>query len=244
MATAEQEGNLPHLHLLVSELGTARERGQIVGDCFGRVVHDLADLRGGLALEREADDLSTMRENRAQIMERAAHRDQHFGVCLAHHFQVTGDGSWGDEEDAIGKVFGSEQGSLTEGLLAKVEESCLAKAGRTMLLDQEIVEVAPMQSETDGLLLAVDHWLAGWFISGDSDESDLARRSLRTLGGEEGEIDLFDDIENCLGLEGRTVQSLLNLSGEASIEGLGLQPLDGFAILVANAHRRDLLDKC
>src|SRR5271157_3525432 len=114
MATAEQEGNLSHLHLLVSELGTARERGQIVGDCFGRVVHDLADLRGGLALEREADDLSTMRENRAQIMERAAHRDQHVGVCLAHHFQVTGDGSWGDEEDAIGKVFGSEQGSLTE----------------------------------------------------------------------------------------------------------------------------------
>jgi len=28
-----------------------------------------------------------------------------------------------------------------------------------------------MQSETDGLLLAVDDWLAGWFVSGDSDES-------------------------------------------------------------------------
>jgi len=113
-----------------------------------------------------------------------------------------------------------------------------------MLLDQEIVDVAPMQSETDGLLLAVGDWLAGWFVSGDSDESDLARRSLRTLGGEEGKVDLFDDVENCLGLEGRAVQSLLNLSGEASIEGLGLQPPDGFAILVANAHRRDLLDKC
>ena len=185
-----------------------------------------------------------MGENRAQIMERAAHRDQHFGVCLAHHFQVTGDGSWGDEEDAISEVFGGKQGSLTEGLLAKVEESCLAKASRTVLMNQAIVDLAPMQGQTDGLLLAVAHRLPGWFVSRNSDESDLARRSLRALGREEGKVDLLDDVENCLGLEGRTVQSLLNLSGEASIEGLGLQPLDGFAVLVANAHRGDLLDKC
>ena len=67
-------------------------------------MHDLADLRGGFALQREADDLSAMRENWAQVMERAAHRDQHIGVCLTHHLQVTGDGSWGDEEDAISEV--------------------------------------------------------------------------------------------------------------------------------------------
>ena len=90
----------------------------------------------------------------------------------------------------------------------------------------------------------VAHRLPGWFISRNSDESDLARRSLRALGREEGKVNLLDDVENCLGLEGRTVQSLLNLGGEVSIEGLGLQPLDGFAVLVANAHRRDLLDKC
>ena len=101
-----------------------------------------------------------------------------------------------------------------------------------------------MQGQTDGLLLAAAHRLAGWFVSRNSDESDLARRSLRALGREEGKIDLLDDVKNRLGLEGRTVQSLLNLSGEASIEGFGLQPLDGFAVLVANAHRRDLLDKC
>src|SRR5208337_2000018 len=98
------------------------------------------------------------------------------------------------------------------------------------------------RGQTDGLLLAVAHRLPGWFISRNSDESDLARRSLRALGREEGKVNLLDDVENCLGLEGRTVQSLLNLGGEASIEGLGLQPLDGFAVLVANAHRGDLLD--
>jgi hypothetical protein len=113
-----------------------------------------------------------------------------------------------------------------------------------MVLDQEIVDAAAMECKTDGLLLAVEYWLTGWFVSGDSDESDLARRSLRTLGGEEGKIDLFDDVENCLGLEGGAVQSLLNLGGEASIEGLGLEPFDDFAVGVANAHRRDLLDKC
>jgi hypothetical protein len=228
---------LTHLHLLASELGAACKSGQIVGDRFGRVVHDLADLRGGLALQREADDLSAMCENWPKIVECAAHRYQNIWMCAAHNDQVAGDGSWSHEEDAIGEVFGSEQCPLTEGLLAKIKKSTLAKAGRTMLLDQEIVELAPMQGETDGLLLAMDHWLSGWLVSGDSDESDRSRRSLRTRGGEEGKVDFFDDVENCLGLEGRTVQSVLNLGGEASIEGLGLQSLDGFAVQVSNAHR-------
>ena len=208
-------------------------------------MHDLADLRGGLALEREADDLSAMGEDRPQVMERAAHRDQDVGVCLAHRLQVTGDGSRGDEEDAIGEVFGGEQGSLTEGLLAEVEESRLAKAGRTVLMNQAIVDLAPMQGETDGLLLAVAHRLSGWFVSRDGDEGDLARRSLRALGGEEGKVDLLDDVENGLGLEGRTVQSLLNLGGEASIEGLGIQPLDGLrGSGLRTPIEEHLLDKC
>ena len=152
----EEECNLAHLHLLASELSTEREGEQIVGDRFGRVVHDLADLRGGLPLECKADESSAMGEDRSEVMECAAHGDQDIGVCLAHHFEVAGDGSWGDEEDAIGEVFGGQQGSLTEGLLAEVEESCLTKAGRTMLMNQAIVDPAPMQGQTDGLLLAVD----------------------------------------------------------------------------------------
>ena len=55
----------------------------------------------------------------------------------------------------------------------------MAKASRTVLMNQAIVDLAPMQGQTDGLLLAVAHRLAGWFISRNSDESDLARRSLR-----------------------------------------------------------------
>src|SRR5215831_9815478 len=53
-STTEEESDLPDLHLLASELGAAREGGQVVGDGLGGVVHDLADLRGGLALQGQS----------------------------------------------------------------------------------------------------------------------------------------------------------------------------------------------
>jgi hypothetical protein len=143
-------------------------------------------------------------------------------------------------EHAIGEVFGGEQGSLAEGLLAEVEKSRLAKSGRSLLLKQEIVNLAPMQGEADGLLLAVGDGLSGWLVSGDGDEGDLPWRRLRSLGGEERKVDLFDNAENGLGLEGRTVKSLLDLGGETSIEGLGVKPLDDFAVAVLNPHRWNL----
>ena len=208
-SAAEEKGDLSGLHLLASELGAAREGRQIVGDRFGRVVHDLADLRSGLALECKADDLSAMREDWSKIVERTAHRDQDVGLSLADHFQVTRDGSRGDEEDAIGQVFGGEQGSLTKGLLAKVEDSSLAKASRTVLKKQEVVDLAAMEGEADGLLLTVSDGLSRRLVRGDGDKGDLPWGRLRGLGGEEGKVDLFDDAEHGLRLEGRTVQSLL-----------------------------------
>ena len=240
----EEKGDLSDLHLLASELGAAREGGQVVGDGFGRVVHDLADLRGSLALERESDDLSAMGEDRPEIMERAAHGDQDIRVSLAHHFQVPGDGSWGDEEDAIGEVFCGEQGALTERLLAQVEKPRLAKAGRSTLLKQEVVDLAAMERQANGLLVAEGDGLSSWLVGGDGDQGDLPWRRLRGLGGEEGKVDLFDDIEDGFSLEGGTVQPLLNLGGETSIEGLGIQPLDDLAVAIANAPRRNLLDRC
>src|SRR5262249_6769839 len=152
------------------------------------------------------------------------------------HFQIAGDGPWGDEEDAIGEVFGGEQGPLTEGLLAQIEESGLAKAGRSVFLKQEVVDLAAMEREADGLLVAESDGLAGWLVGGDGDERDLPGRSLRGLGGEDGKVDLFDDTEHGLGLEGGTVQSLLDLGGEPSIEGLAIQPVDDFAVAIPNAH--------
>ena len=58
------------------------------------------------------------------------------------------------------------------------------------------------------------------------------------------EVDLLHDVEDRFGLERRTVETLLDLGGEASIEGLGLQALDHLAVGIANAHRRNLLDRC
>lgn len=186
-SSPEEKGDLSGLELLACELSAAREGGQVVGDRFGRVVHDLADLRGGLALERKADDLSAMREDRSEVVECAAHGDQHIGVSLADQYKGPGDSSRGDEEDAICEVFGGEQGPLAESLLAKVEDSRLAKAGRAVLLKQQVVDLAAMDGQANGLLLAVADGLSGGLIGDDGDEGDLPWGGFGGLGGEEGE---------------------------------------------------------
>jgi hypothetical protein len=133
---------------------------------------------------------------------------------------------------------------LTKGLLAKVEDSSLAKTSRTVFLKQEVVDLAAMEGETNGLLLAIGDGLSRWLVRGNSDEGDLPWGRFGDLSGEEGKVDFFDDAEHSLGLEWGTVQTLLDLGSEASIDGLGIQPLDDFAVSIANAHRLILLDKC
>jgi len=83
---AKEEGDLSDLHFLLGELGAAREGGKVVGNGLRRVVHDLADLRGRLALKSEADDLRAVGENRTQVMERTTHRDQDAGVGLSDRY--------------------------------------------------------------------------------------------------------------------------------------------------------------
>jgi hypothetical protein len=94
-----------------------------------------------------------------------------------------------------------------------------------------------MQCEADGLLLAVCDWFSGWFVGGDRDEGDLPWRSLMGFSGEKGKVDFFDDVKNCLGLEGRAVQSVLNLGGESRIQSLGIEPVDNLSIAISNAHK-------
>src|SRR5258708_3446654 len=168
-STAEEKGDLANFHFFGGELGTTCERGQVIGNRLWRVVHDLADLRGCPALEREADDLSAVGEDWAQVVVGAAHRDQDPGVCRAHYLQVARDRSWSDKGDPIGEVFGGEQGSLTERLLAEVEESSLTKSGRPKLLENEVVDLSPMQCEADGLLGADGDGLASRLFSGNGD---------------------------------------------------------------------------
>ena len=79
-SAAKYEGDLGDVHFLGRELRTAGESGQIVGNGFWRVAHDLADLRGGFALQRQLDDLNAVCEHRPDVTEGAAHRDQDFRV--------------------------------------------------------------------------------------------------------------------------------------------------------------------
>ena len=49
----------------------------------------------------------------------------------------------------------------------------LAKAGRTVFLKQQVVDLAAMEGQADRLLLAVGDGLSGWLVRGDGDEGDL-----------------------------------------------------------------------
>jgi hypothetical protein len=94
------------------------------------------------------------------------------------------------------------------------------------------------------LFFAVGDRLTGRLVRGDSYEGDLPRRRLGGLCGEEGKIDLFNDVENGFGLERGTIESLLDFGRKTSIEGLGIKPLDDLAVSIANAHGPNLLNKC
>jgi hypothetical protein len=140
-------------------LGATCKSGKIIGNRFRRVVHDLADLGSGFALEREPDDLSAMRQDRPQVIECAAHADQHTRVSLRHDDEVSGNGSRSDEEDAVSEVFCREQCALPEVLLTKVENLGLTNARGTTIVKQDVVDRASMEGQANGLFVAVGHGL-------------------------------------------------------------------------------------
>src|SRR5262249_1832673 len=74
-AAVEYEGDLAELQVAFGELRAAGEGGQIVGNSFWRVVHDLADLGGGFALQRQFDDLDAMSEHRTDVPDGTTHWD-------------------------------------------------------------------------------------------------------------------------------------------------------------------------
>ena len=73
-------------------------------------------------------------------------------------------------------------------------------------------------------------------FSTDGDQRDFPGWSLRAVFLDEREVDLFDDLQDGLGLEGRAVQSLLDFGEKLGIEGLGVQTLEDLAILIAHTH--------
>ena len=49
-------------------------------------------------------------------------------------------------------------------------------------------------------------------------------------------IGTFDNAENGLGLQRRTIESLLNFPRETGVESVGIQLLDDFAVAIANSQ--------
>jgi hypothetical protein len=191
VALADRSGCRPDFRIVVikSSGAASEETIEIVGNCFGGVMHDLADLRGGLALKGKPYDLRAVCEHGSEVVVRASHGNQDAGMGLAYDLEVAGDGPRRDEEDAVGEVFRGEESSLTEGLLAEVEQPRLPEGCGAVLMDQEVVDLATMQSEADGLLGALSDRLAGRLVSGNDDEGDLTGRSVRRLGGKEGRVE-------------------------------------------------------
>lgn len=110
-SATQHEGDLADFEALASELRATPKRSQIVGDGFGRVARDLANLGRGLAFEREPDNLHSMAQHGADIVHGAA-PGQRTRIVLAQPGEVARDGSQPDQEDAPGEVLAGEQCAL------------------------------------------------------------------------------------------------------------------------------------
>ena len=187
-------------------------------------------------MERQADDLGAVGEDRADVLDGAPQRDHQAGVSLAQRRQVSRDRPGRDEEDPIGQVLGRQQGALAEGLLAEVGEAGLTKGSHALLVEQSIVLGAAVQRQADGLLLAIGHGLARRLIRGDGDQGDLAGRSHRRIAVGVGKIDFLDELEDRLGLKGRAVEAVSELVKELSIEGLGVESFERLPLAIPASH--------
>ena len=85
---------------------------------------------------------------------------------------------------------------MAQGLLAEVEQASATKCRGAAVIEHEVIGLAAMEGEADGLLVAEGDGLSGWLIGCDGDEGNPPWGRLSGLGGEEGKVDLLDDIED------------------------------------------------
>jgi hypothetical protein len=201
-AAAQQEGDLPDLHLPPRQLHAALEGREVVGHRRRRVLGDPADLRGRLSGQSQTNDPHAMSQDRPDVVDGAAQRNGRVRVGFPQDLQVAADRAERDEEHAIRQVLSRQQGALAEGLLAKLDNAPLPESRRSAFLQQAIILGAAMKRQADGLLPANLDGLASRLVGADGHQSDLPRRRLDDVRIEEGQIDFLDHAEDGLGLEG------------------------------------------
>jgi hypothetical protein len=119
-----------------------------------------------------------------------------------------------------GQILAREQTVLAEGFLTEIGDASAAEGGRALVEQELIVAVAAVEGQAYRDLAAVDEGLAGGLIGGHANQRDATRRRLDGGFSQEGRVNLFEKFQNARGLERGTIEAMLELGGELSIERL------------------------
>lgn len=237
LSAPQQKGDLPGLHALLLKLGDASKGAQVVGGGLRRVMKDSTDLAGGFSFQGQPYDLHAMGQYGADVVLEAAQRDGGLWRGFPQGGKIASDGACTDKEDAIGEIFAGEQAALAECFLAEIGDACLSKGGRALFFDQGIILGATMQGEANDLLLTLGDGLSARFIGSDEHEGNLPRGQLGLMLIEYRKVDLFDDLQDGLSLEGRAIQSLTNLGSKVILQSFATKTIQEFLGAIADPHR-------
>ncbi len=237
----KEEGDLSGLEVASLELSRADEGVEVVGDGFGAVTHDVANLAEGFSFEGEFDDAHAVGEDRADVVLVASQRQQGVGRGFAQCFEITRDGARRYVEDVPCEVFAGEQSSLTEGLLAKVRNAVAAPCRKSLFDHQDIVLRTTVQGEPHRCLAAIYQSLAARFVGIDHDDGDPSGLQSGVMGRgvvlKMAKEHFAHDLHDGLGFEGRTVQTLMDLVHKSALKGLKLEAVEFFKFGIADGHK-------
>ena len=90
---------------------------------------------------------------------------------------------------------------MTHGFLTQIGDTCLPERFGSFLLQTAVVLGAAMDTQMDGVLLALRDRLAGRLVGTDGDQRCVSRLPRPGRLCEERLVDLFDDLEDGVGLE-------------------------------------------
>jgi hypothetical protein len=134
LSSTQKKGNLTDLHIPLFEVDTSGKSGKVIVYRLGTMMHHFADLRHGLALQRQSDNLGSMGQHRSDVMNGATQRYYQLWIRSTQNIQVPCDRTRGHEEDSVSQVFTSQQSALAQGFLANIDNTSLPKTCRAVLL--------------------------------------------------------------------------------------------------------------